>query len=242
MSATALAEYLIFNADKQENVLHDSRFQKGIMVSSNGEALRALRAYNCDPRRGHSALDMVKATLTAKSEDLSLRPKARDEARRCLEAIILFERHENALGMRGMALRESSRFDAINVDGVTLSIRPDFLVAGPNSRVGAGIVRVAKAPDPADCKMDETKQRRNDHRREMARYIVAMLQLLLEAQGRGLGTVDRDLCFVADVRLGEKIGPAADHAVRLRTIRGACRQIATLWPTITPRSSVLKRE
>ena len=137
---------------------------------------------------------------------------------------------------------KSPRFEAINVEGVTLSIRPDFLVDGPSSRIGAGIVRVAKAPDPADCKMDETKQRRNDHRREMARYIVAMLQLLLEAQGRGLGTVDRDLCFVADVRLGEKIGPAGDHAVRLRTIRGACRQIANLWPTITPRPSVLRRE
>ena len=241
MSATALAEYLIFNADKQENVLHDSRFQKGIIVATNGEALRALRSYNCDPRRDHLALDTVKADLTAKAEDLALRPKTRDEARRCLEAIILFERNENALGMRSMALREAPRFDAVNIEGVTLSIRPDFLVAGPTSRVGAGIVRVAKAPDPTDCKMDETRQRRNDHRREMARYIVAMLQLLLEANSRVVGPVDRELCFVADVRLGEKIGPAADHAIRLRTIRGACRQIAKLWPSITPRPSVLKR-
>lgn len=53
-----------------------------------------------------------------------------------------------------------------------------------------------------------------------------------------LGTPDRDLCFVADVRLGERIGPAADHAVRLRDIRGACRQIAGLWPGIQAKPSL----
>jgi hypothetical protein len=65
--------------------------------------------------------------------------------------------------------------------------------------------------------------------------------LLLEAQDGKLGTPDRELCFVADIRLGERIGPAPDHEVRLRAIRGACRQIAKLWPTITPRSSILKK-
>jgi hypothetical protein len=75
----------------------------------------------------------------------------------------------------------------------------------------------------------------------MAKYMVAMLQLLLEAQGRDFGTVDRELCFVVDVRIGERIGPAADHASRLRAIRGACRQISTLWPSITPKPSVLRR-
>jgi hypothetical protein len=31
------------------------------------------------------------------------------------------------------------------------------------------------------------------------------------------------------VRLGERIGPADDHARRLRDIRAACRTISTLW-------------
>lgn len=241
MSATALAEYLIYQPDKQENVLHNSRFQSTFVVTPNGEALRALRSYNCDPRRDHSALSRVKDVLTAKSEDLALRPKGRDEARRCLEAIILFERNENKFGMRSMSLRESPRFEPIVIEGVALSIRPDFIVDGARGRVGAGIIRVAKAPDPADCKMDETRQKRNDHRREMAHYLVAMIQLLLEAQGDDLGDVSRELCFVADVRLGENIGPALDHTVRLNAIRGACRQIAALWPSIRPRPSILKK-
>jgi hypothetical protein len=160
---------------------------------------------------------------------------------RCVEAINLFERHENALGIRSMALREAPQFPAIDIEGVILSIRPDFLVEGQSDRIGAGIVRVAKAPDPANCKLEETRRKRGDHRREMGRYMVAMLQLLLEAQGDQFGIVDRDLCFIADIRIGERIGPASNHTNRLRAIRAACRQIASLWPGIRPRPSVFRK-
>lgn len=241
MSATALAEYLILQADHQEKILQDSRFSSAPVVAANGDAMRALCAYNCDPRRNSAALDAVKNALRLRSLDPLVRPKRRDEAVRCIEAINLFGRHENALGMRSLPLRSAPRFDAIVIEGVELSIRPNFIVEGPATHVGAGILRVAKAPDPDACKLDETRRRRGDHRREMARYMVAMLQMLLEAQGRRLGIPDRDLCFVADVRLGERIGPADDHFVRLRSIRGACAQIAKLWPSIEPRASILKK-
>jgi hypothetical protein len=46
---------------------------------------------------------------------------------------------------------------------------------------------------------------------------------------------------VADVRLGERIGAASDHTTRLRAINAACGQIARLWATIQPRSSILAR-
>ena len=124
-----------------------------------------------------------------------------------------------------------------------VSIRPDFIVGGGGgrNRVGAGVLRVAKAPDPSGGKRPETRLRRGEIRREMARYIVAMQQLLLEAQKGVLGVVDRDLCFVADVRLGERIGPATDNAVRLRDIRGACVQIRKLWPSIAAKPALFKK-
>jgi hypothetical protein len=103
------------------------------------------------------------------------------------------------------------------------------------------MLRVAKAPDPEDCKLEETRLRRGDHRREMARYMVALFQMLLEAQDGRLGRPDRNLCFVADLRLSERIGPAADHTARMNGIRGACRQIVKLWPSITPRRSILRK-
>jgi hypothetical protein len=113
MSATALAEYLILQPDGQQNILHDSRYSRPTIVTANSDAMRVLRAYNCDPRRPSSTLDRVKDALTARSRAPDTKPKTRDEAMRCIEAIKLFERHENALGMRAMALREAG---AIRID------------------------------------------------------------------------------------------------------------------------------
>lgn len=241
MSATALAEYLILRADKQESILHDSRFSRPPIVTANQEAMRALRAYHWDPKRSHDMLDRVKAALLTKGASSIGTPKSRDEASRCAEIIELFEKRENLLGLRRMSLSEPPhRFEQLIVEGVLLSIQPDFLINGPGGRVGAGILRVAKSPDLNDCKK-ETSDRRGEYRREMARYLVAMLQMLLEVQDGEHGTPDRELCFVADLRLGETIGPAPDHTARLRTIRAACGQIVKLWSTIKPRSSVLRK-
>jgi len=147
------------------------------------------------------------------------------------------------LGMRRMALSTSPNFDAIDIEGVTVSVRPDFLVGGGRGgeRVGASILRVAKAPDPEACKLEATKERRGEHRREMARYLVALMQILLEAQDGAFGTVDRDSCFVADLRLGERIGPAPDHTARLRAIRAACRQVRELWPSIQAKPALYQK-
>ena len=233
MSAAALAEYLIMRPDGQQNVLHDCKFSRPPIVTANGDAIRALRAYNVDPRRPPEILNQVKEALTIKSGSREIKPKTREDALRCIEIIELFEKRENALGLRRMALSAAPNFDVIDIEGVSLSIRPDFLVGGGRGqRVGAGILRVAKAPDPEACKLQATKERRGEHRREMARYVVALLQMLLDAQDGSLGTVDRDSCFVADLRLGEQIGPAPDHTARLRAIRAACRQIRDLWPGI----------
>jgi hypothetical protein len=243
MSAAALAEFLIMRPDGQQNVLHDCKFSRPPIVTANGEAVRALRAYNADPRRSSEILIRVKEALTIKATDRAIKPKAREDALRCLEIIDLFEQRENALGMRRMALSTSPNFDAIDIEGVTVSVRPDFLVGGGRGgeRVGASILRVAKAPDPEACKLEATKERRGEHRREMARYLVALMQILLEAQDGAFGTVDRDSCFVADLRLGERIGPAPDHTARLRAIRAACRQVRELWPSIQAKPALYQK-
>ena len=74
----------------------------------------------------------------------------------------------------------------------------------------------------------------------MARYLVAMQQLLLDAQKGALGIPDRELCFVGDVRLGERIADP-DHAVRLRDTRGACQQISKLWTSVVPKPALFKK-
>lgn len=241
MSAIALAKYLIQLADKQESILHDSRFTRTPIVAANQEAARPIRAYLCDPRRPQGLLEAAKEALLAKARSGQGTPKGRDEAQRCAEIITLFQNQENALGLRPLPLSEPpNRFAPLVVAGVSLSIQPDFIVNAGVGHVGAGMLHVAKTPDLSDCR-PETRERRGEHRREVARYLVAMLQMLLDAQDGAYGIPDRDLCFVADVRLGETIRAAADNTARLRTIRAACTQIFRLWPTIRPRPSVLRR-
>jgi hypothetical protein len=241
ISATALAEYLILRPNGQQNILHDSKFSRPPIVTANGDAMRALRAYNQDPKRPQDTLLRVKNALTMKASGIDTKPKARDEALRCVEIIEMFERRENALGLRTLALSDPPDFEPIEIETIMVSIQPDFLVNGGRGRTGAAMLRVAKAPDPAACKKDETRDRRGHHRRELAHYLVALMQLLLEAQGGKQGIPDRDLCFVADVRLGERIGPADDHAVRTRDLRSACAQIASLWPGIVAKPSLWKK-
>jgi hypothetical protein len=241
MSANALAMYMVASPDLQETILHDARYSRPPKVTANRDAISGLIAYNVDPLRDTATLEGVKAALSRKAAHAETMPRARDEAKRCIEAIERFQRHENALGMRGMPLSEPPRLDPLLIEGVALSIRPHVLMGADGGRIGAGIVRVAKSPDPDSCKLEHTRQRRGDERREMNRYTVAMLHLLMEAQSGALGTPDRSLCFVADVRLGERTNAAADHTARIRALRGACSQIAKLWPLIEPRNSILNR-
>ena len=242
VSATVLAEYLIATPAAQETILHNARFSRPPIVAANQASLRALRAYNCDPHRDHSALRKVKEKLTAKSLEAEIKPKARDEALRCIETIQMFELSENALGMRKLPLVVAPAFDELEIEGVSVSVRPDFLVQPINGRVGAGLIRVAKAPDPMDCKQDETKRERMEHRRELARFMIALFHMQLDKQKGEYGVPDPALSFLADVRLGEAIRAGADHTARIRQIRAACRQIEKLWPTIKPRKSVLKKK
>ena len=67
MSATALAEYLIPRPDQQDTVLHYSPFSRPPIVNAYGDAIRGLRAYNCDLRRSPAILATLKSALSTKA-------------------------------------------------------------------------------------------------------------------------------------------------------------------------------
>lgn len=243
MTATSLAEYLILRADAQDAVLHNSRYSLAFVSGKYAAAFNALMAYNTDLRRSPSILVEAKRNLQNKADAIGIMPKSKEEARRCLEAISLFELNENKFGIRALPMQEAPKFQEINIKGTMLSIQPNFIMqtVSEPQKIGAAILRLAKAPDPNSCRLEATRTSRGDHRREMGRYMIAMMQMLLEDQPPLNGEIDRDLIFVADVRLGERIGAASDHTARLRAIRSACDQIARLWSTVTPRASILQK-
>ncbi len=245
MSAASLAEYLIMKPDQQETVLHNSRFASPPAIVPYQGALRPIRAFCADPNRPQALLETAKESLKVKAADLSTRPKAREESLRCIETIELFQRAENAFGIGKLPTIEAPRFPPIGIHGVELSVQPDVLVQrqGKDGQlIGVIMFRPQKAPDPDDCRLEATRRERGDHRREMARYMLAMAQLMMERQGQTFGQFDRDRSFVADIRLGERIEfSSGDHMARVRAINAACKQIGQLWAGIEPRKSVIRK-
>jgi hypothetical protein len=241
MTATALAEYLILKAEPQATVLHNSRYSQTNIRGAYASARSGFRRYNIDPLRSVATLNKVKDALTRKAADPDVKPRAQAAALREIELIDLFLTRENALGLRSLPLSKAPRFDPLEVAGVSVSIQPDYMVEPPDGRVGAAMLRVTKAPDPDAVRAPSKKEERGDHRREMAHYMVAMMEMALNDRAEYRGRVDRNLIFVSDVRLGEKIGAAADHTARVRDISSACEQIARLWDGVKPRPSIFKK-
>lgn len=246
MSAAALAEYMIFKADQQEKVLHDSRFASPPVVIPHSTAMNAIRSYCSDSHRSRGTLNNVKADLNVRAADLSIRPKAREEALRCLETIELFELAENAFGLGHLRLELANKFALLDINGLSLSVQPDLIVRsmrGDEARAGGILFRPQKAPDPDACRLEETKRARGEHRREMGRYLLVMLQMAFEQRGEHLGPFHRDSSFVADIRMRERIPfPSEDYSARVRAIMAAGKQITRQWGGIEPRNSVLAKD
>jgi len=147
----------------------------------------------------------------------------------CLEIIDIFERNENALGMRSMALSKPPAFDAIEIEGVIVSIRPDFIVGGGGgrNRVGAAILRVAKAPDPAGGKRPETRLKRGELRREMARYWSPCSSFYWMPKNGGLVFPTENCASLAMSVLAKESGRPPDHAVAFEIFAGGASKSAS---------------
>lgn len=228
--------------DQQETLLHNSRFYGPIQTVPHSAALNGIRAYCADPRRSKDILNAVKDALTLKARDNHITPKQREESLRCIETIDLFELGENSFGLRPLLIEPSHRFEPMTINGVQVSVQPDLFIrrqVGKDSKTGIVLFRPQKAPDPAACRLEETKRQRGEHRREMARYMLAIADLLFCEDGRPeTSTMDRETSIVADIRMGERIPFATtDHISRVKAIKAACRQIHSLWEDIEPRKS-----
>lgn len=242
ISATALAEYLVLKPHHHDNILHDNKFVTPPIVLANRDALTALKAYNTDPNRKDSILDASRANLAVKAKDPALTPKQKDEALRCIDIIDLFERRENTLGIAGMSLKKMPKVRSVKIKDVRVSIKPDYFVdiMGPRGgrKTGVGIIRVAKSPNPEDCVKEITRKNREEHRRELAYYLITLFEIMCKANPDAFENYNRSACFVADVRLGETLRAQSDFHTRLKAVEAACGHISRLWDTVEPKPAI----
>jgi hypothetical protein len=239
ISASALAEFIITPPDRQDEVLHDARFMRAPAVIPYGDAIRAIKAFCGDPARKASHLDAAVAALEAKSRSDDHSPSIRDEARRSIEAIGLFQAGSNAFGLGRLPLLVPSRMDLVEIAGTRVSVQPDLIVgtAYPalEGKIGGAFVRAQKRPDPHACKTEGTRNERAELRRETAAYMLTLLRMALVAAGTPESSINPKWIFCLDLRLGERIDFPSDRVSRERRIKAACGQISRLWGSVAPK-------
>lgn len=247
VTASALADYILSAPDQQDVVLHDERYSSAYATPKYSDARRLICAFSSGLRRDWSALEDGRAALVEKSNSTMFTPAQREEAARCAEVIELFTGASNAFGVKGLPLILPAKpFDALNISGTTVSIQPDLLVGltfppETGKRMGLIFLRMQKRPDPEACKKDDTKAKRQDYRREMAKYMLVMGELLLRDLGLSTSQIDRERMAVWDMRLGEAIGFPSDRLSREKRIKAACGHIARLWASIQPKPNDFKK-
>jgi hypothetical protein len=216
-------------------------------VPQSRTIIRSIKVYCEDPRRDQGILDAAANALKAKSESREFKPSQQEDAKRCIEVIDRFSDSINAFGARSASLMQAPSFDLCNIKGVLVSIQPDLLVATsfppPESEaIGAVFIRPQKAPDPDDCKTDETKLLRQDRRVELARYILVLGWLNFVNYGLTEGQIDTKKMSVWDIRLKEAVPFPSDRVSRIRRIEAACGQIVRLWDTVEARPGDYARD
>ena len=248
VSASALAEFIITPPDRQDEVLHDARFMRGPAVTPYGDAMRAIRAFCGDAYRDPAQLHKAIEVLNAKSKSSVEKPSAQDEALRSIEAIALFQGGFNtfAAGLGKLPLIVPSRFEPFDIGGTLVSVQPDIIVGtafpNPDGKVGGFFVRAQKRPDLAECKTDDTRNSRIEHRREVARYMLVLLRMGLLSAGTPEGEINTKWLFSLDLRMEERIEFPTDRKSRERRITAACGQIARLWDTVKPKPGDIARD
>lgn len=240
VSAASLAKFIISTPDKQETVLHDSRFMSAYVSPKYSEGIELIKAYALSLRRDMALLNRGKAALIEKSESPIYTPSQRDEARRCVEMVDRFDIGINVFGVNSAQIIETPKFDAMIIEGVSVSAAPSLLVGAnyppiENEKVGLVYIRPQKTPDPGGCKTEETKLKREDARRELAKYILTIGWMLLKQSGLEDKQIDTRKMSVWDIWMGENIEFPSDRVSRINRITAACDQINRLWDTIKPK-------
>lgn len=210
----------------------------------HSDALRIIRAFATDWSHMPGIIDGGVQALVEKAKNPAFTPSQREEAKRCVETVRLFQLASNAFGVNGLPLRDAPSFTPMTIEGAIVSVQPDLIVAhdfplDADDKLGLIFIRPQKRPDPDNCKKDETRESRKEYRMEVARYLLVLGWMQLRAEGIPDAQINKKLMRVWDIRMGESIGFPSDRVSRERRIKAACGQIARLWETVEPKPADL---
>lgn len=213
LSLNALAEYLTASAGRRRTIVSEQKRPKTFQVAYYGEAGSAITSSlvsRADEGALDRALDRIRTMPVKKTWDIARR-ETLTEAIEAFRAMLV-----DGLFPRLPQMRPSpKRTQALSVNGVSVSVRPELLAQSENGPATGGVkLYFSKATPLAD---------------DRARYASALLHMYFESLAGGADVADSRHCFVLDV-LGRRLhGAPRTFRRRREDIGAACAEIAALW-------------
>lgn len=221
ISLNKLAEFMTARkASRQRAILRDQKFPtefKGIYHREAAEAIASCVASNFE---NVSVLDRTIAVLE------QMNPEKIGAQRRITSNTNALERFKAMLddldlGSAVPALGENSP-PKLTIQNVAVSVRPEIILSG-KGRKEAVLVGAMKLHFSTTNPLDDTA----------GAYVSTVLQEWAKAYLTA-GETYGPYCYVIDVGSGKAHPGVKATTARLRDVEDTCRNIAALWPTITP--------
>lgn len=184
---------------------------------------KSIKAHLGDNARPRGILATARDRFEQRSDDMSLGPFAREDARLSLDVLDSFGRMQNQLG--GIAFRPSpARQPSLLLSGVEVAVTVDLLVTRTRrneEQIGGALFRFTKADDETDGAAAK--------RRDMGLYTATLVHMQIGQNLAGNHTPSFQLCMSIDVQAEEIHYAPRSFAQRAENLENACRFIRRMW-------------
>jgi hypothetical protein len=221
ISVNKLAEYISSKGRRQREILRDQKFPdfKGMYYREAEEAVSRCLASNLEDTA------IISRTIRLLNQTPAEKAGTIRRINSNIDALESFEAMLDAIDLKGGTPELGEhRPEKLKIHGVDVSVRPEIVLRG-KGKSGASLVGALKVHFSKTYPLDA----------DGAGYVSAILQRYSEQYLAG----DDDMpgasyCFVIDVGSRAVHASVKSIAARLKDIEGECRNIAALWPGITP--------
>ena len=216
VSVHALSEYLTADAARRRAIVEEQKRPKDFRVIWYARAERAIAGFLATGGNTAAPLDAAVRELRNQRPTTAPALRRRDT---CLQAIESFRRSIDKLDLDFSGFKRSGqKFEAMNLAGVSVSVRPELLVTEASGRVvGAGKLYFSKA-DPL--------------KEDRAGYLTTVLHQFVEEDLGAGAQANASRSFVLDVFPGRVWRAPGSFSRRRRVVSAACAELALTWATV----------
>lgn len=213
MSITKFAEYLVTpTPGRRQSILTDQRFPPAFKAAK----FRAAYAAIADVLVRGGDPELVDAQIAVWRKQTPAKEFQAECLALCIDALAAFKKLLLKGAFKKLTLTPGLSEAYVDLGGVSLSVRPDVLIGGPE----IGAVKIC---------LSKTNPLTQDARGKpgSASYAAAVLHFWAEKE---FGGAPPERCLVVDVFAGEVYKASSRNATRRKHMLAACHEIVAVWP------------